>query len=179
MSLYSVLVNGVPQFVGGSTAAPLQSNVGVAVTSSGGGVAAYNVGAPGASNYERTVLEWTGNFGELGTEAGGTGSTRSCRVKTLGTLILNAGGADKWQVMGGGNGAFLPTSSGIQPDLGSSNIPVGNLWLSPTKRLDFGQTASTFAQTATLTNGPRAANPVAWVEVSYNAGGSTGRIPIW
>ena len=45
-------------------------------------------------------------------------------------------------------------------------------------KLDFTVAASTFAQTATMTNGPRAANPVNWVEVSYN-GGTTGRIPIW
>lgn len=43
--------------------------------------------------------------------------------------------------------------------------------------VDFRQVASTFAQTATITNGPRAANPVAWVEV--RVGGSTGRVPVW
>ena len=43
--------------------------------------------------------------------------------------------------------------------------------------VDFRQTASTFAQTATITNGPRAANPVAWVEVKV--AGSTGRVPVW
>lgn len=43
--------------------------------------------------------------------------------------------------------------------------------------VDFRQTASTFAQTATITNGPRAANPVAWVEVKVL--GSTGRVPVW
>jgi hypothetical protein len=31
--------------------------------------------------------------------------------------------------------------------------------------IDFRQAASTFAQTATITNGPRAANPQAWLEV--------------
>jgi hypothetical protein len=44
---------------------------------------------------------------------------------------------------------------------------------------EFSQAASTFAQTATITNGPRAANPVTWLEVSYANGASTGRIPIW
>ena len=43
--------------------------------------------------------------------------------------------------------------------------------------IDIRQTASTFAQTATITNGPRAANPVAWIEVKVS--GSTGRIPVW
>ena len=44
---------------------------------------------------------------------------------------------------------------------------------------EFSQTASTFAQTATITNGPRAANPVTWLEVTFNNGASSGRIPIW
>jgi hypothetical protein len=43
--------------------------------------------------------------------------------------------------------------------------------------VDFRQTASTFAQTATMTNAPRAANPIAWVEVKVS--GSTGRMAIW
>jgi hypothetical protein len=43
--------------------------------------------------------------------------------------------------------------------------------------VDFRQSNSTFAQTATITNGPRAANPVTWVEVKV--GGSSGRIPVW
>lgn len=42
---------------------------------------------------------------------------------------------------------------------------------------NFGQPLSTFAQTATITNGPRAANPIAWVEVQVN--GSSGRVPVW
>lgn len=45
------------------------------------------------------------------------------------------------------------------------------------KDVDFRQPASTFAQVATMTNGPRAANPVAWVEVMV--AGSTGRMPVW
>jgi hypothetical protein len=44
---------------------------------------------------------------------------------------------------------------------------------------EFSQAASTFAQTATITNGPRAANPVHWLEVTFNNGASSGRIPIW
>lgn len=43
--------------------------------------------------------------------------------------------------------------------------------------VDFRQVASTFAQAATILNGPRAANPVAWVEVRVS--GTTGRIPVW
>lgn len=44
---------------------------------------------------------------------------------------------------------------------------------------EFSAAASTFAQTATITNGPRAANPVSWVRVTFNNGGSSGRVPIW
>lgn len=43
--------------------------------------------------------------------------------------------------------------------------------------IDYRQAASTFASIATMTNGPRAANPVAWLEVQVN--GSSGRIPVW
>jgi hypothetical protein len=43
--------------------------------------------------------------------------------------------------------------------------------------VDFRQANSTFAATATMTNGPRAANPIAWLEVKVS--GSTGRIPVW
>lgn len=46
------------------------------------------------------------------------------------------------------------------------------------KAFAFTPAASTFAQTATITNGPRAANPVAWARVLYNET-SSGRIPIW
>jgi len=45
------------------------------------------------------------------------------------------------------------------------------------KSVNFVIPASTFAQTATITNGPRAANPVAWVEVFV--AGSSGRVPVW
>ena len=45
--------------------------------------------------------------------------------------------------------------------------------------LEFSAAASTFSQSATITNGPRAANPVSWHEVTYNNGASTGRIAIW
>ena len=80
--------------------------------------------------------------------------------------------------------AIIPTkgSSGTLRDLiiGSS---IGLTVMNSSRvnvigKLDFTVAASTFAQTATMTNGPRAANPVNWVEVSYN-GGTTGRIPIW
>lgn len=176
MAFYTVLVNGVPQSVG-STSAPLQTSAGVAVTSSGGPVAVYNLGTPGAANYERAVLQFNANFAEIGTESAGSGQNRSLRLKSSGGILVNVTGSDRWFY--DSSAALRPASSAASPDLGSSNVPVGNVWLAPTKRLDFGQTASTFAQTATITNGPRAANPVAWVEVSYNAGASTGRIPIW
>ena len=43
--------------------------------------------------------------------------------------------------------------------------------------VDFRVAASTFGQSATITNGPAASNPTAWVEIKVN--GSTKRIPAW
>lgn len=93
--------------------------------------------------------------------------------------------------IGAAVGGQVANTYGIIPTVGSSgtlrNLIIGSslgitvLNSSRTNvigKLDFTVAASTFAQTATITNGPRAANPVNWVEVSYN-GGTTGRIPIW
>lgn len=179
MGLFGVLVNGVPRWTSGSTTAPMQSKSGVAVTSSGAAVEVYNAGAPGAADAERLAMRWTANFGELGTEKIGSGSSRALRIKSANAIVMNVPAAgDIWQFDAAG-GNLRPASSAVTPSIGATSTPVGSLFLAATAKLDFGQTASTFAQTATLTNGPRAANPVTWVEVSFNGGGSTGRIPIW
>ena len=89
----------------------------------------------------------------------------------------------------GGQGAnvfgIVPTK-GTSGTLRTLNIgsSIGTLVLNSSRvsligQVDFPGTASTFAQTATITNGPRAANPVNWVKVKYNSGASSGRMPIW
>lgn len=82
----------------------------------------------------------------------------------------------------GSAGAIGWLSAGIMTSPGDSTIAMQNFAQSTYASLqalevDFRQAASTFAQTATITNGPRAANPIAWVQVRVN--GTTGRMAIW
>ncbi len=55
---------------------------------------------------------------------------------------------------------------------------TNHLQVNPTIYFANSTVVSTFAQAATLLNGPRAANPVTWVKVGYSTG-STGRMPVW
>lgn len=178
MGLFGVRVNGIPRWQSGSTSAPIQTKTGLAVNSSAGAVTVYHAGTPTAADQELVALRFTANFGEVGTEKVGSGSSRAFRVKSANAILFNTAGADAWQVDASA-GNLRPASSAVTPQIGSSVTPIGNVYLAAAAKLDFGQTVSTFAQTATMTNGPRAANPVTWVEVSYNGGASTGRMPIW
>lgn len=179
MSLFGVRVNGVPRWTGGSTNAPTQANTGLAVVSSAAAVAVYNLGGPGTADQERLAMQFTANFAEVGTDKAGSGSSRNLRIKSAQSIVFQNANADAWVIDNSNPGVLRPASSAVQPAIGSATVPIGGLFLAAGTKLDFGQTASTFGSIATITNGPRAANPVAWVEVSYNAGGSTGRIPIW
>lgn len=44
----------------------------------------YNVGTPGATNYERMRAFWTGNVGKIKMEKGGTGAARALRLESDG-----------------------------------------------------------------------------------------------
>jgi hypothetical protein len=96
----------------------------------------------------------------------------------LGTFMTSTGimawasGADP----NGGADTYLQRIAANRLGLFDGSTTAGDLRVG---RIEFAPAASTFAQTATITNGPRAANPVNWAEVTYNNGASTGRIPIW
>jgi hypothetical protein len=45
-----------------------------------------------ASNYERGFMKWNSNVLEIGTEAAGTGTNRSIRLITNGSILKTAGG---------------------------------------------------------------------------------------
>ena len=91
------------------------------------------------------------------------------------TGFANSGGLQA-QVNGDFLDAAITGAGGIR--MGSSQNTLA-VMLNGDATLSFSAAASTFAATATMTNGPRAANPVHWVEVKYAGGASTGRIPIW
>lgn len=172
MALFGVRVNGVPQWTG----ATVQAVGGVAVGSSAQAVAVYNVGnSTTTTTYERVGLDWAANTAVVGVEKGSAGTARSLRVQAAGAggaVIFATNGTDNWAVVSGGE--LQPQSSGTY-DIGDSTNAIRDLHIN--RYVNFTPAASTFAQTATITNGPRAANPVAWVEVKV--AGSTGRIPVW
>jgi len=172
VSLFGVRVNGVPKFFGGTT--PIQSQGGFAVPSSGGAHEVYNVGSPGTTDFEKGVVRWNANVLEVGEEIGGAGSARTFRLKapTAGPINFRVGAADIWTLNVSGH--VTPLSSSTF-DIGSSALTIRDIHVG--RFVNFQPAASTFAQTATITNGPRAANPIAWVEVQVN--GSSGRIPVW
>lgn len=64
-----------------------------------------------ASNYERAAFYWSGNFAQLVTQAGGTGSPRSLRVGTenVASLFLRTDSTDRWYVAGA-NGHLVPSA---------------------------------------------------------------------
>src|SRR5581483_5543343 len=160
MGLYGVILNGVPQTVG----APVTAAAGVSVPSSVQTVAFYNAGASTAvTTYERNIVGWNANTAELGAEKGSAGSARSVRVKAAGSggaIILATNGTDNWAVLSGGE--LQPQSSGTY-DIGDSTNAIRDLHIN--RYLNFTPSTTTFAQTATLTNGPRAGNPTAWIEI--------------
>lgn len=62
----------------------------------------YNTWSSAGANYERGFLKWTSNEFQIGTEAGGTGSSRDLVLKAAGTLYLNVGGY-RWAVNSAGH----------------------------------------------------------------------------
>jgi hypothetical protein len=62
-----------------------------------------------ASNYERGIFRWVGNFLEIGTEAAGTGSTRA--------ILLATGGATRWNI---GTAGHLTAGVDDTYDIGAS-----------------------------------------------------------
>jgi hypothetical protein len=173
MSLYGVRVNGVPKLTGGI----FQSAGGVSVPSSAGAVQVFNVGTSTNAAYELGTMRWNTNVLELGEEIGGGGSSRDIRIKSGGNILFAGGnGSDAWFFSRAG--VLTPNSSNAA-DIGSTGNTIRDIHIG--RYCHYAQVLSTFAQAATITNGPRAANPVTWVEVQYGTAGaeSTGRIPIW
>lgn len=110
-----------------------------------------------------------------------------------GTVSLNGVSIDTsknitgWQVLSGQNvasGGIYPNGNGLSfiQSTADGSISFYDHTLSTfataqLKSVNFVIPASTFASIATITNGPRAANPISWVEVFV--AGSSGRVPVW
>lgn len=107
----------------------------------------------------------TGTQTVTGNIAGGAGLTLSA-----GDVVLPASRFISWS----GRSAISSTVDGSVEFINNSGSTYANVLV---QDVDFRQPGSTFGSIATMTNGPRAANPVAWVEVKV--AGSTGRVPVW
>lgn len=160
MGLFGVRVNGVPRFTGGSEQFP-------AGTSAIPGVA---IGEPNSGFWQR-------GSGIIGLTLAGTHHADFARSGGNVWASVASDVAVGWS--SGDPSSAAPDVTIVREAPNTLKIFNGSTAASTVLlgAIDFRQTASTFAQAATILNGPRAANPVAWVEVRVS--GTTGRIPVW
>lgn len=105
-----------------------------------------------ASNYERGVMEWSGNVLTIGQQWAGTGGVRTTQLRSGATLQVNIGTTNVWQWSTGGhlltvadNTYDLGASGATRPRtgyFGTSAVTVG-VFSGDTNSLSLGTSAST------------------------------------
>ncbi len=136
----------------------------------------YNTWSSAGANYERLALKWSSNIVTIGTEAGGTGSSRGMVITAAGNLYLGGGGVVEWQISSSGN--FVAYADATY-DIGASgaNRPR-NAYLSGTITVPAIALGSTSAALKVGTHSAIAAETVTGYITIKDSGGTDRKIAV-
>lgn len=143
----------------------------------------YNSWSGAGANYERGIIKWSGNFLQIGTDKGGTGSSRSVIWQADSQHYFYAASLSRMEL----TTTLLYPSSDLGLNFGDATHRWQDAYINrdlfrgggaqAIVRTTAAITSGAGAGAGTLTNAPSAGNPTCWIPINDN--GTTRYIPAW